>query len=158
MRSVRSGSRLGEGGVCSWGGVSAPGGVCSWGGCLLLGGSALGVSAPGWVPGPGGGCLVPEGGAWSQRGSAPKGGGGIPACTEADPIPVDTIKDRCTVADGNNKRLHLPLVKVMQLQFFPLRESETQSQKWVQYFLINPILHYKNNTAAHAIASVRKVK
>ena len=68
-------------GVCSWGGclvwgwVSAPGGclvrgVCSWGGgCLVWG----------WVSAPGG-CLVP--------------GGGIPACTEADP-PVDRMTDTC---------------------------------------------------------------
>ena len=54
------------GGVCSGrgeGGVSAPGGVWSQGGCLLGGG----------------GCLL-----WG--GSAPRGGGGgIRACTEADP-------------------------------------------------------------------------
>ena len=58
-------------GVCS-GGVSAPsGGVCSGrvcllGGCLVQGVSVLGVSAPG------------------GRGVSALGGG-IPACTEADP-------------------------------------------------------------------------
>ena len=57
-------------GVCP-GGVPGPGGACSRG-----------------VPGPkgsalGGGCLVP-------------GGGGIPACTEAEPPPGETA----TAADG----------------------------------------------------------
>ena len=55
------------GGVCSRGGVSAPGE------CLLRGGVCF------W------------GGVCSQGVSAP-GGGGIPACTEADP-PVNRITD-----------------------------------------------------------------
>ena len=70
------------GGVCS-------SGVCSWGGCY-----ALGVSAPR-------GCLLP-GGLLLGGVSAP--GGGIPACTEADP-PVSRITDACKkitfVAAGN---------------------------------------------------------
>ena len=66
MRTVRSSGRLSRGvsaprGVPAPGGVSAPRGrVCSRG-CLL-----------------GGGCLLGVG-----------GGGGIPACTEADTPPVD---------------------------------------------------------------------
>ena len=48
----------------------------------------------GGVPGPGG-CLVPggcllQGGAWSRG-----GGGGIPACTEADTPTVNRMTDRC---------------------------------------------------------------
>ena len=56
------------------------GGAWSPRGCLLLGWvpGPVGVTGPGGVPGPGGicsrGCLVPGG--W----------GGIPACTEADPL------------------------------------------------------------------------
>ena len=57
--------------------MSAPGGVSVWslvpGGCLLQG-------VGGGLPGPGGVCLVP--------------GGGIPACTEADPPPVNRMNDR----------------------------------------------------------------
>ena len=53
----------------SWG-VSAPGGVSALGVCAW----SKGVSAPGGVPGP--------------------GGGGIPACIEAD-SPVDRMTDRC---------------------------------------------------------------
>ena len=78
------------GGVCSrgvsasWGGVSAPRGVSALGGCLLWGMSALGR-----------GCLL-------------RGGGGIPACTEADtPLwtesqtPVKTLTWPNFVAAGN---------------------------------------------------------
>ena len=59
------------------------------GGCLLPGGSAPGGCLPGLggcLPGPGGWCLL-LGGAWS--------GGGIPACTEAEPPPVNRMTDRC---------------------------------------------------------------
>ena len=69
MRTVRSSSRLCSGGGlpgpggCLFRGVPGLGGVCSWG----VPGS--GVSAPGGMPGP--------------------GGGGIPACTEADPPPCE---------------------------------------------------------------------
>ena len=76
--------------VCSWEGrcLPGPGGVClpGPGGCLLWGVSALGVSAPRGVFAPRGAwsgavCLVP--------------GGGIAACTEAEPPPpVDSITDR----------------------------------------------------------------
>ena len=48
-----------------------PGGWCMVGGCMVLGG---------W-------CMV--GDAWSR------GGGGIPACTEANPPPVNRMTDRC---------------------------------------------------------------
>ena len=62
-------SASGGGGVCSGGvcsqGVSALGGVCSWG-----------VSVPRGV-------------------STPRGGCGIPTCTEADTLPVDRITDAC---------------------------------------------------------------
>ena len=40
---------------------------------------------PGGVPGPGWGCAWSQGGAWSG------GVDGIPACTEADPSPVNRI-------------------------------------------------------------------
>ena len=79
------------GGVCSRG-VSALGGLGSGlggrsgprgGGCLL----------PGGLSGPGG-CLPQEGGL-VPGGSAPGGGVGIPAYTEADPLPpVNRMNDR----------------------------------------------------------------
>ena len=47
--------------------------------------AAVAVPCPGGVSGPGG-CLV-HGSTWS--------GGVIPACTEADPPPVDRMTDRC---------------------------------------------------------------
>ena len=103
MHTVRSSSRLCSGGVYSQGRLllgSAPGewGVSAPRGCLLLGVSAprgvcsRGVSAPGEVSALGGLVhgLPGMGGAWSQRG----GGGGIPACTEAD-LPVNRMTDRC---------------------------------------------------------------
>ena len=52
------------------------------GGCLLPG---RGGSARGGLPGPGG-CACSFGG---RGGSGPGGWGGIPACTEADPPPMD---------------------------------------------------------------------
>ena len=99
MRTVQcSGRHWGGGGrgVCSWG-VSAPwGGVCSWGGLLLLGGvcSSWGVSAPL------GGCLLLLGVVCSWGGGLFLLGGvcswgGIPACTDADPSPVDRMTDTC---------------------------------------------------------------
>ena len=71
-------------------GVPGPGGVCSQGvpglGGLLSGGPGPGGSAPRGVPGRGGllpwGCLV-----WGLPGQE---GGGIPACTEANPPPLWT--------------------------------------------------------------------
>ena len=74
--------------VCLWRGVPAPGGVCLWRGCLLLGRGGLplegGACSLGVCLWRGEGvCLWREGGACSQ-------GGGIPACTEADP-PVNRI-------------------------------------------------------------------
>ena len=68
----------------SRGGVSAPGGgVCSQGGLLGWGVSAPGGSVYGGV------CSWGEGGGSTQGRSASGGGsalgGGIPACTEADP-------------------------------------------------------------------------
>ena len=75
-------SALGDG--CSrWGCVYS-------GGCLLWGVSASGGSAPGGVSALGV-CLLP-GGVCSWEGSlllgvsAPRGVGGIPPCTEADPV------------------------------------------------------------------------
>ena len=81
-------------GVCSWGGgclllgrvcsggvvVSAPGGVCFRKGCMLRGGIPACIGCPG-------GCLLPG------------GGGGIPACIEAEtpppPHPVNRMTNRC---------------------------------------------------------------
>ena len=63
----------GGGGVCSQG-VSAPGGVCS-----------RGVSVPGGICSRG--RLSALGGVCSQGGVCSGGGGGIPACTEADNPP-----------------------------------------------------------------------
>ena len=62
-----------------------------------------GGSAPGGVPGPGG---VRSGGVngprWSASGGgAWSGGGGIPACTEADPHPVNRILDTRYWANEN---------------------------------------------------------
>ena len=88
------------------GGVSAPmGGVCSRGvfapgGCLLGGGALWGMSPRG--------CLYPAG--------VPARGGGIPACTEADPPPVDRITDMSKKRNlghnffeaGNNDIMRIP--------------------------------------------------
>ena len=78
--------------VCLLQGVSALGGVCSWGDV-----SSQGVSAPEGVSAPG------------DRVSAPGGGCGIPACTEADTppwtesqTPVKTLPWPNFVAAGNN--------------------------------------------------------
>ena len=92
--SVSGGSALK--GVCSQGGLLSRGsalkGVCSQGG-LLSRGSALGdVCFPG-------GCLLPGVGVGSAPGGCllsgvcSQGGSGIPACTEADPPPVNRITD-----------------------------------------------------------------
>ena len=73
----------GPGGVCSRGGVSGPGGCLLPGGCLVWGVSAPGGVCLGGVYALGGVCLgvsTPVGGGVCSR-----GGGGIPACTEADP-------------------------------------------------------------------------
>ena len=61
------------------GGVSPPGGSGP-GGCLLLGGMA----APGGV-----------GGVCSGGGEVLLLGGSVPACTEADPPPVNRMTNRC---------------------------------------------------------------
>ena len=64
--------------------MSVPGG-CPVRGCLALGGPApAGVSTPGGSD---------PGGVSATGGSAL--GGGIPACTEADPPPVNRMTDRC---------------------------------------------------------------
>ena len=96
ITSNKNGGALVLGGVCSWGG-SGPGGCLLlggvWsGGCLLWGGCLLrGVSALGWGVWSGG-CLVQ--GVSALGGSAP--GGGIPACTEADPpVWTEWMTDRC---------------------------------------------------------------
>ena len=75
------------------GGCLVPGGQLL-GGAWSRGGVCSGAPGPGGgVPGPGGpgpgGCLVPGGLLW---------GGGIPACTEADPPP----RQMATVADGTH--------------------------------------------------------
>ena len=63
-------------------GVSVPGGSGP-GGCLVQG-----VSAPGGVSALGVGVC--------SRGGLVQGGGGIPACTEADPLPpVNRMTNRC---------------------------------------------------------------
>ena len=72
----------GVGGVCSQG-VSALGGVCLLGGLSALGGCLL---LGGLLPG---GCLLP-----SSRGVSARGGGCIPACTEADTPPPREQNDR----------------------------------------------------------------
>ena len=84
MRTARSPSMH-----CAGGGGGAKG-VCSQGGCLLPGR----VSAP-----EGGECLLlggglVMGGVCSQGGSGPGGVSAIPACTEADPPPVNRMTDR----------------------------------------------------------------
>ena len=67
----------------------SPSMLCARGGCLLLGG----VPAPeGGAGACSGGCLVQGGGAWSGGYACSWGGTcsglcGIPACTEADPLP-----------------------------------------------------------------------
>ena len=75
----------GPGGVSAWsGGMSGPGGVLLRGGSVWSGGFCSGgVSA--WS---GGVCLVPGGVGWCLvwGGVLLPGGGGIPACTEADPL------------------------------------------------------------------------
>ena len=83
MRTVRSSGRLsGDGGGLLWGGGLLPGGgVCTGGGVPAPGGVCSGgVSAPGGGLLQGG-CLLRDG--VCSRG----GGGGIPACTEADTPP-----------------------------------------------------------------------
>ena len=67
----------------SWGRCAIP--VCIAGGIP----ACLATGLQGW-------CLV-QGVAWSRRVSAP-GGTGIPACTEADPPPLETA----TAADGTH--------------------------------------------------------
>ena len=75
------------GGVCSQG-MSALGGVCSGGwGCLLWGVSALGGVCSG-------GCLLP-GGSAPGGGCLLRGECGIPACTEADTLPLNRMTNRC---------------------------------------------------------------
>ena len=74
-------------------GVSGLGGVCSQEGVWSGGVGALVSGLGGLLPGVSalGGCLLPGGclvwgvcsGGWLLRG----GGGGIPTCTEADPLP-----------------------------------------------------------------------
>ena len=54
----------------------------------------------GCMHGPGG-CMVPGAGAWSRGVHGPRGvcmvrrGGGIPACTEAEPPPCERMTNRC---------------------------------------------------------------
>ena len=106
--SVRGGGVTGHGG-CAWsqGGVPSPGGGClvpwgvcpqrgggwlvpggalSHGGCLSQGGYLVwgGCLSQRGVPGLGV-CLVPGGGGLLLGGAWSRGGGGIRACTEADP-------------------------------------------------------------------------
>ena len=115
-----------SGGFCSWG-MSAPGGgslplgvSALGGGCLLLGVSALGgcgvCSWEGvWCLLLGGGVVSVPGGCLLWGVSAPggcvcSGGGGIPACTEADTpplwtesqMPVKTLPWPNFVAAGKN--------------------------------------------------------
>ena len=120
MRTVRNSSRLlGGGGACSRGCLHWGGGACSQGGAW--GGPAPGVPAPGgcllwggacsevlWGDAcsqgvGGGGCLlrgcllqgrVPALGLPAPGGWRVPGGGGIPACTEADSPPCGQT-DRC---------------------------------------------------------------
>ena len=90
-------SGLGGSGPGGWG-VSAPGGESAPRGCLLGGVCS-------------GGCLVPGGCLLRGR------GGGIPACTEADPLPpVNRMTDRCkniTLATTS-----LRPVKILNIYFF----------------------------------------
>ena len=75
------------------GGLPGPGGVAAWSWGGQPGPRGSGGSA--WSQG--GGCLVLGVAAWSQGGSAWSWGwvgGGIPACTEADP-PLNRMTDRC---------------------------------------------------------------
>ena len=101
-------------GGCLLQGVSAPEGCLLWG-CLLWGVCSRGCLLEG-VSAPGGvclgdvcsrGCLLQgvcaSGGCVLQGVSAPRGvcslgavpGGGIPACTEANTLPVNRMTDRC---------------------------------------------------------------
>ena len=74
-------------GVSGWGGAWSGGGVCLVQGvCLVRGCLVWGGVWSGGVPAPGGVCLVRGGLVW---------GGGIPACTEADPPPVNRITHAC---------------------------------------------------------------
>ena len=77
------------GGVCLVRGVSDwSGGVCLiLGGAWSRGGGWGSAWSGGWLPGLGG-LPGPGGSAWSH-------GGGIPACTEADPPAVNRMTDRC---------------------------------------------------------------
>ena len=79
------GGLLSLGGVCPVRGV----GVCSEGVCLVREGLVQG----GWVVCSWGVCLV-WGGLVQGEGGGLLWGGGIPACTEADP-PVNRMTDRC---------------------------------------------------------------
>ena len=110
--------------ACTAQGVPALGGVLATGGLP----GPRGVSAPvgdgvsprlGRVPGPGGRCLLP-GGCLVLGGPAPKEGGGIPACTEADPVfrqnswytllkilPCPKLRLRVVIMDLNPKETSL---------------------------------------------------
>ena len=89
--------------MSAWSGgcLPSPGGVSAWSwGVCLPGLGGVSAWSGGCVPGPGGSAW--SGGVCLVRGvSGPGGvvsdlGGGIPACTEADPLPpVNRMTDRC---------------------------------------------------------------
>ena len=118
-----------RGGGSPWQGVVKVSDCIAEEGCLLLGGSLLGRGSPWWrglLPGG-----PPSWGGLLGWGVPPWGGGSIPACTEADPPPVDRITD-------TSKNITLATTSLRPVTTIFLKYSYFSDEIWIPSSILLP--------------------